>query len=53
MNNKDFFSNELIIENDFLVLRPLNKSDIGKIRTISFTQELENLVPELKMTMIY
>jgi RimJ/RimL family protein N-acetyltransferase len=40
MNNKDFFSNELIIENDFLVLRPLNKSDIGKIRTISFTQEL-------------
>jgi len=40
MNNEEFFSNELIIENDFLVLRPLKKSDISEIETISFSQEL-------------
>ena len=40
MNNEEFFSNELIIENDVLVLRPLKKSDISKIETISFSQEL-------------
>ncbi|MBJ6367635.1 GNAT family N-acetyltransferase [Snuella sedimenti] len=40
MNNETFFSNELIIENDILLLRPLKKSDINEVEMISFSMEL-------------
>lgn len=40
MNNETFFSNELIIENDILLLRPLKKSDIKEIETISYSNQL-------------
>lgn len=40
MNTEEFFSKVLIIENDLVLLRPLKKSDIDEVETISFSQEL-------------
>ncbi|GAA3581527.1 GNAT family protein [Snuella lapsa] len=40
MRNEEFFSKELVIENDLVLLRPLRPSDIDTIETISFSKEL-------------
>jgi len=40
MNSSIFFSSELILENDSVVLRPLSINDIDSIETISYNKEL-------------
>ena len=40
MNLEKFFSSELILENDAILLRPLSIGDIDKIESISYHKEL-------------
>ncbi|MDR2275854.1 MAG: hypothetical protein LBF27_33415, partial [Sphingobacterium sp.] len=40
MTLETFFSSELILENDTVLLRPLTMSDIDGIETISYSKEL-------------
>ncbi|MBA0884676.1 GNAT family N-acetyltransferase [Flavobacterium undicola] len=40
MNLENFFSSELILENESILLRPLSIDDIDKIESISYNKEL-------------
>jgi RimJ/RimL family protein N-acetyltransferase len=40
MNLENFFSTELILENESILLRPLSINDIDKIESISYNKEL-------------
>lgn len=40
MNTEEFFSSELVLENESILLRPLSINDIDKIESISYTKEL-------------
>lgn len=48
MNHEEFFSHELIIENEHLLLRPLRNTDIDAIETISFSHELGEFGAKIK-----
>jgi len=40
MDYEKFFSNELIIQNDFVLIRPLKETDIDSIESISYSEAL-------------
>lgn len=40
MNLETFFSSELILENESILLRPLTNDDLHKIESISYNKEL-------------
>lgn len=40
MDNEKFFSNELIIQNDFVLIRTLKETDIHAIESISYSEAL-------------
>ncbi|MBC3760063.1 GNAT family N-acetyltransferase [Hyunsoonleella sp. SJ7] len=40
MNNEKFFSTELILQNELILIRPLKESDINDIERISYSKEL-------------
>ncbi|RKN81316.1 GNAT family N-acetyltransferase [Ulvibacterium marinum] len=48
MNIEKFFSSELILENDSILLRPLSINDIDKIESISYNKELGEFGARIK-----
>src|SRR5690606_33239723 len=48
MNLKTFFSSEIILENELLILRPLSKTDIDDIELISYSNELGEFGAKVK-----